>query len=61
VFDDNQKITFRNNFVLNEKEHRKFYINTSVDMANWDATGTSGPRGSSAFPYFELPAYKLPK
>lgn len=59
VFNTESKQTFKNTFALAEKEHLKFYINTPVDLTNWDAIDASGPNGTSSYAYAEIPVYKL--
>lgn len=52
----NERQTFRNSFKLGPKEKLKFFVNTQVDLENWDDTSSgSGPNSSNSFSYLRLP------
>lgn len=64
VFSDEEKVAFGRRFTVNEKEHLKVYLNSSVDLTNWDAVNSGDGPGSNvdtrSYSYFELPVRKTP-
>lgn len=58
-FSDNEAVTFGNQFELGPKERLKFYLNTSVDLTNWDDFDSGGPNSTQSYSYFRVPVYKL--
>jgi hypothetical protein len=59
-FSDNEAVTFGNQFELGPKERLKFYVNTSLDLENWEhVSGGNGPNSTDSYSYFRIPAYKL--
>lgn len=61
TFSRQQDATFNNRFRAKEKEHVRFFINTDVDLTNWDALDGDGPNGSESYSWFRIPVYTINK
>lgn len=55
TFSRDEQLTFSRGFDAGPKDKVKFFINTSVDLTNWDAFDGGGPNSTTSFSTFRIP------